>query len=452
MVAALGTFRSGAAYVPLNARDAVPDCGWFLDFAACELLFFHSAFEANLPRLRELAPRLREFVCVDRDTPSAPSLAAWSARFPAHGGTQARVPDDVAILKSTGGTTGRPKGVLQTHRCLETMYRAMEACMPVQGTPVHLLVAPLTHAAGAIAYPLMAHGARQVFAPGTDAGTILEAIERERVTHLFLPPTVIYRLLAHPDARRRDCSSLQYFIYAAAPMSVDKLKEAVAVFGPVMAQCFGQAEAPMICTYLSPAEHLGGDPAALERRLASAGRAAPFTEVAIMDDEGRILPRGDAGEIVVRGDLVMAGYFRNPEASAEASRFGWHHTGDIGRIDDEGYVTIVDRKRDMIISGGFNVYPGEVEQVLWAHPAVQDCAVVGVPDDEWGESVKAVVELKPGMEAAAEELIRLCRERLGGVKAPKSVEFWKELPRSSVGKVLKRDIRARFWAGRERRV
>ena len=171
-----------------------------------------------------------------------------------------------------------------------------------------------------------------------------------------------------------------------------------------------------------------------------------------MDEAGKLLAPGERGEIVVRGDLVMAGYYRNPGASAEAGKFGWHHTGDIGFLDGDGYLYIVDRKRDMIISGGFNVYSSEIEQVLWAHAAVQDCAVIGVPDDEWGEAVKAVIELKPGTRATEAELMALCRERLGGVKAPKSIEFWDELPRSSVGKVLKRDIRARFWAGRERMV
>jgi acyl-CoA synthetase (AMP-forming)/AMP-acid ligase II len=174
--------------------------------------------------------------------------------------------------------------------------------------------------------------------------------------------------------------------------------------------------------------------------------------VEVMDDEGRLLPRGERGEIVVRGGLVMKGYYKNPQATAEVSTFGWHHTGDIGVIDEDGFVYIVDRKKDMIISGGFNVFPSEVEQVLWSHPAVQDCAVIGVPDDKWGEAVKAVVELKPGARTEAAELMALVRQKLGGVKAPKSVDFVATLPRSPVGKVLKKDLRATYWAGRERKI
>lgn len=452
LLAALGTFRAGTPYVPLNARDSVDDNAWFLDFAECELLFLHSTFAAHLARLRELAPRLRKFVCLDRDLPEMPSLATWSTSCSDQPLDLRRGPDDVAIIKSTGGTTGRPKGVLQTHRALEEMYRLILDCMPPRQPPVHLVVAPFTHAAGAIAYPLMRQGARQILMQQADLGRILQLIESERVTYLFLPPTVIYRLLAHPQVRKHDYSSLEYFVYGAAPMSVDKLREAISVFGPVLAQCFGQAEIPLMCSYLSPQEHLVGDDPAGLRRLASAGRATDGTSIAIMDDDGKLLPTGERGEIVVRGELVTPGYFRNPAASEEAMKFGWRHTGDIGYLDADGYLYIVDRKRDLIISGGFNVYPGEVEQVLWSHPAVQDCAVIGVPDPDWGEAVKAVVELRQGAQITEAEMLAYCRERLGSIKTPKSVEFWNDLPRSSVGKVLKRDIRAKFWAGRERMV
>jgi acyl-CoA synthetase (AMP-forming)/AMP-acid ligase II len=235
-------------------------------------------------------------------------------------------------------------------------------------------------------------------------------------------------------------------------MSVEKLHEAIDVYGSVRTQAYGQTEAPLLCTFLGPAEHLIADPAALRRRLASCGRPTPFVRVEIMDDDGRLLRCNEVGEIVVRGDIVMKGYLDNPEENEKASRFGWHHTGDVGLRDEEGYFYIVDRKKDMIISGGFNIYPSEIEQVLWAHPTVKDCAVIGVPDSKWGESVTAIVELKPGAETDEAALSDYCRERLGGMKTPKRIEFWAELPRSNVGKVLKRDIRERFWQGQERRV
>ena len=185
--------------------------------------------------------------------------------------------------------------------------------------------------------------------------------------------------------------------------------------------------------------------------LISAG-FTPLMRLEVMSDDGRILPRGERGEIVLRGGLVMKGYYKNPQATEEASAFGWHHTGDIGVIDEDGFVYIVDRKKDMIITGGFNVFPSEIEQVLWSHPAVQDCAVIGVPDEKWGEAVKAVVELKPGAKATEAELIELAKQKLGGVKAPKSVDFMANLPRSPVGKVLKKDLRATYWTGRERKI
>jgi acyl-CoA synthetase (AMP-forming)/AMP-acid ligase II len=235
-------------------------------------------------------------------------------------------------------------------------------------------------------------------------------------------------------------------------MSVDKLVEAIRVFGPVLTQTYGQAEACMICTFFSPADHVAALESNKRHRLASCGRASPLMRLEVMDDDGKILPRGERGEIVVRGGLVMAGYYNNEAATREASTFGWHHTGDIGVIDEDGFVYIVDRKKDMIISGGFNVFPSEVEQVLWSHPAVQDCAVIGVPDDKWGEAVKAVVELKPGVTATEDELIHLAKDKLGGVKAPKSVDFIAALPRSPVGKVLKKTLREPYWAGRERKI
>jgi acyl-CoA synthetase (AMP-forming)/AMP-acid ligase II len=235
-------------------------------------------------------------------------------------------------------------------------------------------------------------------------------------------------------------------------MSVERLKECLAIFGTVMTQMFGQVEAPMLCTYLSPEDHLViGDPS-LERRLASCGRPTLLTPVAIMDDAGSLLASGETGEIVVRGNLVMAGYYKDPEATAEVSKNGWHHTGDIGYIDEDGYVYIVDRKKDMIITGGFNVYPSEVEQIIWSHPAIQDCAVIGIPDPKWGEAIKAVVELKPGKSITEDEVIALCKEKLGSVKAPKSLEVWTSLPRSPAGKVLKKDIRKVFWQNETRAI
>jgi acyl-CoA synthetase (AMP-forming)/AMP-acid ligase II len=282
---------------------------------------------------------------------------------------------------------------------------------------------------------------------------LLGAIPEHRVTELFLPPTVIYRLLDIPDLGRKvDFSSLKYFLYGAAPMSVEKLKQAIEVIGPVMMGGYGQTEAPASISFLPPDEHFADGTLASDERLSSVGHPNPLIRVEIMNDAHQVLPQGETGEICVRGDLVMKGYYKAPDKTAEAIIDGWLHTGDVGHVDAEGYLHITDRKKDMIISGGFNVYPSEVEQVLWSHPAVQDCAVIGVPDEKWGEAVKAVVELNSGQQVAADELIALCKEKLGSVKAPKSVEFIAALPRSPVGKVLKKDLRARYWQGNARKI
>jgi acyl-CoA synthetase (AMP-forming)/AMP-acid ligase II len=325
--------------------------------------------------------------------------------------------------------------------------------MPVRERPVHLVVAPMSHAAGTIAFATCAYGGANIILGSTEPAAIVEAIGHHRVTQLFLPPTAIYKLLAHPGVREGDYASLRYFVYSAAPMSADRLREALEVFGPVMVQAYGQAEAPFVCTVLGIEDHLRilADPT-LAHRLASCGRASPLVRVAIMDPEGRLLPDGERGEIVVQGDLVMKGYYRDPDKTAETLRGGWLHTGDVGYRDADGYFYIVDRIKDMIVSGGFNIAPSEIEQVLWSLPAINDCAVVGVPDPYWGEAVKAVVELRPGVPWDPEAALALCRERLGSMKTPRSIEVWPQLPRSSVGKVLKREIRETFWQGLARRV
>ena len=450
-VAVLGALRAGATWLPVNARAAPAEMLAFLVRHRCDALFFHGDFGETARILASDAPCIRLLVCIDRELPAARSMTAWSAAYPAQCADADINRDHIAVIKPTGGTTGAAKSVMQTHGNFETMVATFLACMPFEQPPVHLVAAPMTHGAGSICFPLFACGASNVLLPKADPGAVLQCMAAHRVSVLFLPPTVIYMLLAHPQLREHDYSALKYFIYAAAPMSADKLRAAIEVFGPVMAQTYGQAEAPMLCTYLAPRDHRPDQPA-LAHRLLSCGRPTPFTRVEIMDEAGALLAPGEKGEIVVRGNLVFAGYFEDAEASREASMHGWHHTGDVGYRDEDGFVYIVDRKKDMIITGGFNVFPSEIEQVIWSHAAVQDCAVIGVPDAKWGEAVKAVIELKPGKDVTAAELIALCRHRLGGVKTPKSVEFWPVLPRSPVGKVLKKDIRQKFWTDQQRKI
>jgi fatty-acyl-CoA synthase len=278
-----------------------------------------------------------------------------------------------------------------------------------------------------------------------DIGEFLDLIARHRVTHTFLPPTVIYMLLDHPKLESADLSSLQCFWYGAAPISVARLTEALEKIGP-MAQLFGQTEAPMMISMMAPADHRHPDGSIATGRLSSAGRVGPLVRVGIMDGDGHLKPAGERGEIVVRGSLVMDGYYKNAEATAEASVHGWHHTGDIGYLDADNFLYIVDRAKDMIITGGFNVYSVEVENALQAHDTIQDCAVIGLPDEKWGERVVAVVQPRAGRTVDVAEVSSFVKQRVGSVKTPKQIEVWDDLPRSKVGKVLKAEIRARMLA------
>ena len=450
-VATLSIFRAGAVQVPINAKGAVEENSYILNNTEVEWLFYHSCFEQQVAEIRKNVPGLRGCICVDQASDNNPQLATWCQPFEGMQATPLpEEPSRLTILSATGGTTGKPKGVGITNRALETLVACSLVSMPNDQPPVHLCVAPLTHAAGAIAFPLFTQGATQILMSEADPEAIMQRIEKHKITHLFLPPTVIYMMLSHPNVRDYDYSSLKYFIYAASPMSGDKLRQAMEIFGPVMVQTYGQAEAPMLCTFMAIQDHIDALKPGNEHRLVSCGKATPFVRIAIMDDDGNLLPNNSKGEIVVRSSLVMDGYYNNPEATAEAQAHGWHHTGDIATIDDEGFVYIVDRKKDMIISGGFNVFPSEIEQVIWSHPNVQDCAVIGVPDDKWGEAVKAVIEAVPGKSIDEQDIIALCKDKLGSIKAPKSVEVWEKLPRSPVGKVLKKTIRLTFWEGRGR--
>ncbi|MGB7150325.1 MAG: AMP-binding protein, partial [Terriglobales bacterium] len=288
--------------------------------------------------------------------------------------------------------------------------------------------------------------------PVFDAAEVLRAIEQYRVTHLFLPPTAFYALLAHPDVGKYDYSSLRVFLLAGSPVSPDKLKQGVEVFGSCMCQSYGQTEAPMLLTFLDAMTVAAAAAGDHPERLRSCGRATASVRVAIMDEAGNILLPHQRGEIVARGTLVAAGYHNLPEATAEIRAHGWHHTGDIGYIDDDGYVYIVDRKKDMIISGGFNVYCTEVEAGIMALPQVQECAVIGVPDDKWGEAVKAIVVLNKIGSISQGDVIAYCKMKLGGVKSPKSVEFVAEIPKTPAGKVDRKAIRRQYWVAADREV
>ncbi|MFJ5033076.1 class I adenylate-forming enzyme family protein [Streptomyces sp. NPDC088560] len=453
-IGVLGIWRAGLAWVPLNPTTPPADLRRVIDAFDCEVLFYHPSMAPVVAELAPSLPKVAQYVCLDDAADGNPALAEWTAGLP---DTKPRVHhemDDVVAISSTGGTTGAPKGVMNTHRSLSTCLAHLMMSFQYRGDDpiVNLAALPMAHASGVISLAATARGGTVVLLPRAEPAAILDAIERHRVTEIFLAPTVVYRLMETPGLTGRDLSSLRYLLYAAAPMSAEKLRRAIGLFGPVLMECYGQVEAFAGVCFMRPEEHFVAGNVAPDSRLTSCGRPYPLVTVEIQDEDGRAVAAGQSGEICVRGDLVMKGYYAAPDKTAETVVGGWLHTGDIGHFDADGYLFITDRKKDMIISGGLNIYPSEIEQVIWSHPAVQDCAVIGVPHDDWGEAVTAVVERNPGARIREDELIALCRKTLGGIRAPKRVEFVDSLPRSANGKVLKRALRERYWAGRARQV
>ncbi|MEZ5078285.1 MAG: AMP-binding protein [Solirubrobacterales bacterium] len=363
-------------------------------------------------------------------------------------------PDDLCALLYTSGTTGTPKGASLTHANWVAMMRNSMVEMPTLGPgDVVLHVAPLSHLSGYFEPTCSARGAAHVVHREFNPAAVLDAIECERITVIPLVPTMLNLMLPEADARERDLSSLRAVMYGGSGIAPDRLAWAVRAFGDVFCQFFGLSETPMPLTALSQADHVFDPDGEVPARLASAGRPNPFVQVRLRDDGGGAVAPGDVGEITVRGDNVMVGYWEKPELTAETiDGEGWAATGDLGRFDEDGYLYIVDRKRDMIVSGGYNIYPAEVENAISILTAVQEVAVVGVPDEQWGEAVTAVVVLRPGEALDEDAVVAACTSRLAGYKKPRSVEFVDELPKTGSGKIMRRRVRDRYWGGRERRV
>jgi fatty-acyl-CoA synthase len=340
-------------------------------------------------------------------------------------------------IKFTGGSSGKPKGVLQPYRAWIAGASSMIHAFGFGPADRYLMAAPLTHGTSCYITPILAVGGTLVFMDGkTTPVKVLDAFEQQNITASFLPPTLIYMMMQAMEPEARRFERLRLLIYGAAIMPPEKIRQARALFGPVIATNYGLTEAPQIITALTPQE------ASDETTIASVGRASFMTRVGIVDSIGELQGAGEQGEIVVNGDLLMSGYLDNPEQTAEALVDGWLHTGDVGYLDERGYLFLKDRLKDVIISGGFNIYPSDVEAALAAHPAIHECVVFGRPDEKWGEVVQVAVELRDGVAASAEEIIAFAKQQIGSVQAPKTVHFVDSLPRSAVGKVQRREVRA----------
>jgi acyl-CoA synthetase (AMP-forming)/AMP-acid ligase II len=438
----LGIHRTPFVWMPVNYRAIAAECAANMEAFGAEWLFLDIQFGEHIEFIRNHVPSLKGVVVLNGEVPGYPTLEAFCEPFSPLPVEVNIAPLDTVTLISTGGSTGRPKGVMRVSANWMALIVNYRLKLFQGSKPINLVATPLSHVAGEVAHAVLAEGGVNVILAKISPELILEAIEQHRITSLFVPPTLLYMMLARNIRGKHDFGSLRHLMYGAAPISVEKLREAWSVFGPVMTQLYGLMEATSTVSIMGPDEHAE---ALLSPRFGSIGRGSPLVMIDIRDKDGNFVPPGEKGEVVCRGINLCGGYQSNPEATAMAFRDGWFHSGDIGIKDEQGYVHLVDRSKDIIISGGFNIYPGEVEQVLWTHPAIQDCAVIGVPDEKWGEAVTAVVELKPGASVAEGELIALCKDQLGSIRTPKSVAIWETLPRSNVGKVLKKDIREHYW-------
>ena len=427
--------------VPLHPAGSLDDHLYVIGDAEIGALVFDAGpFAGRAADIRARAPDLAHILALGASV-LGDDLDGLAARFdPAPLAAPEVTGDDVYRLSYSGGTTGRPKAIVNTHRMALALLTIQLAEWEWPSNIRQLVCAPLSHAGAAMFIPTLMRGGSLLLLPGFNPPEVLQAIETHQITCVLLVPTMIYALLDDPRLGEFDLSSLETVFYGASAMSPARLREAIERLGPVFFQFYGQAEAPMSLTILRKAEHEMDDPL----RLAACGRPVRWVEVALLDDQNRPVQPGEPGEICARGPLVMGGYHDKPEQTAEALAGGWLHTGDVAVEDDGGFLRIVDRKKDMIVTGGFNVYPREIEDVLSGHPFVSNCAVVGVPDAHWGEAVKAVVVLRPGAAPCADDLIALVRDRKGPVQAPKTVDFVDAIPLTAVGKPDKKVLRARY--------
>ena len=454
----MATPWAGGVLNPLNTRWSASELLYALDDSASSILIVDDTFRALGIRLASEARSLRHVIYAgDEDTPDGmlnyESLIAESE--PVEDGR--RQGDELAGIFYTGGTSGFPKGVMLSHTNLGVAALTTVAIGHVAAGTVFLHAMPMFHLAGFSAISaLLACGGVHVIVPAFTPRATIEAISQHRVNRLMLAPTMLQMLLDWIDGNpaesaRLDMSSLTRITYGASPISQTLLRRAQQAFPKAeFVQGYGMTELSPVCASLGPEYHT--EEAYASGQMRAAGRPAMCVEIKIVDVQGREVPRGTTGEIIVRGPNVMLGYWNKPEATAEVLRDGWLHTGDGGYMDDDGLLYVVDRLKDMIVSGGENIYSAEVENAIASHPAVAQCAVIGIPSDRWGETVHAVIVAKPGEVATAEAIQAHCRERIAGYKCPRSVEFRDSLPISHVGKVQKNVLREAFWTNQQRSV
>ncbi|TDG15474.1 acyl-CoA synthetase [Seongchinamella unica] len=443
---------NGCIGTPLHPLGSIDDHAYVLEAADIEALVFDApAFAELAAALKARVPGLKHLLGFGPNEVGDDYLALAEGFSP-----QALVaPDisaeDIASVNFTGGTTGKPKGVMSPHRVSAYMTQIQLAEWEFPDELRMLMATPLSHAAAAFFIPVLQRGGAFYVMQGFSPDEFFDVVRDHKITCTMLVPVMLYFLLDSPRASDGSMDSMETIFYGASPISPARLREGIEKWGPIFYQFFGQSECPMVIANMRKADHDLSKP----ERLASCGRPSPWIHLALLDNDCQPVAAGEPGEICVRGPLVMKGYKDMPEQTAEAFAGDWLHTGDVGRLDEDGFLYIVDRTKDMIVTGGFNVFPREVEDVLGSHEAVAQVVVVGVPDEQWGEAVKAVIVPRPGVEASEElsaELQALVKEKKGSVQSPKSVDFVDALPLTPVGKPDKKAVKARYWGDHARNV
>lgn len=441
--------KLGISVTPLNFRLADNEIRHIVDDSESTVFLVGDGYEKRALSLKPSLSNIAIWISLDHQTQGflfyEDMIADASTEEPGLDPDE----NEMAILMYTGGTTGLPKGVMMSHRGLMTAVAAAAVMCGFRRDDITCFVLPLFHVSFWPAFSVLFVQGKVVINRKPDLNGMLKLIQDEKCTHINAVPTLYGWMLQMANVDAFDLSSLRLITYAGSPFPTELLKQCISKFGPIFEQAYGMTEC-IGGTFLLKEDHvLDGE---RSRLLSSAGKPCVVVDVGIRDVADNDLPPGEIGEIVIRGKNMMMGYWKNPELTAQTIRNGWYHTGDVGYLDEDGYLFLVDRKADMIVTGGENVYPKEVEDVLYQHPAVAMAAVVSAPDEKWGERVQAAVVLKPDQRTSQEDLIAHCKERLAGYKCPKAVEFWDRLPTTSVGKILRKDVKKKFWEGHERSI
>ncbi|MBI5591645.1 MAG: long-chain-fatty-acid--CoA ligase [Deltaproteobacteria bacterium] len=437
--------KAGMSVTPLNFRLSDTELAYIVNDSESVLFLAGDGYEGRSKTIKSQLKHINNYISLDNH---AESHLFYEDILRESSVDEPKVPvneNDMAILMYTGGTTGLPKGVMLSHRNILSAMYGLIISFTITRHDTECFILPLFHISLWPVLCVLMVGGTAVIIRRPDLQTLLQAIQKEKCTHIVLVPTLLNWILDLSNIDEFDLTSLRLITYAGSPMPAEILKKCISKFGNIFAQGYGLTEAAPLVTTLHSEDHFFDGPKA--KLLMSVGKEGATVNVRVVDENDQPVNPGQVGEIVARGENIMMGYWKNPDLTTQALRGGWLHTGDLGTLDEEGYIYLVDRKADMIVTGGENVYPKETEDILYSHPAVFECAVVSAPDAKWGERVQAVVVLKNGCHVTEEEMITYCKQRLAGYKCPKKIDFWDDLPKTTVGKIKRKDVKKHFWEG-----